>query len=264
MQGQGKSTVADIQARRRPAVRVIAFILYFAALVILLMLGSWQVQRLHWKEALIAQRAAKMATAPMKIGDIMNVMTATMPPDEPPFEVEFQPVTATGTFDHAHELYFLATLDGEPGFNVYTPFRLAAGSIVLVNRGFVPEQFKDPASRKSGLVEGEVTIKGLAREALYAKPGFLVPDNNPAQNIFFWKDIRAMAAMAGIDRQKLVPFFIDAGSNADAAIWPKGGITIIDLPNNHLQYALTWYGLAVALLGVGLVSVYRRRRTPEA
>jgi surfeit locus 1 family protein len=103
-----------------------------------------------------------------------------------------------------------------------------------------------------------VALTGLARNPLAAKPSLLVPDNAPDKNIFYWKDRDAMASTTGLDPARLVPFFVDAGPAPNPGGLPVGGVTIVDLPNNHLQYALTWYGLAAALAGV--LGTWLRRR----
>lgn len=233
------------------------------ALVILVSLGNWQIQRLHWKEALIAERAARMQAAPITVDALSNLMTATME-DEPgkllsPTDPEFVPVTASGTWDHAHEMFFLSTLDGETGYNLYVPLRLDSGMALLVNRGFVPDAFRSPDTRRNGQTEGKVTVTGLAREILTEKPGSMVPDNDRKAKIYFWKDWGAMVAEAGLDANHTLRFFVDAGPSAPG-IWPKGGVTQIDLPNNHLSYALTWYGLAAALAVVSVLAFRRRPR----
>src|SRR5690606_22718662 len=99
-------------------------------------------------------------------------------------DVDYTPVIATGTFHHEGERHFLATWKGQSGFFVYTPLELADGRFVLVNRGFVPYDLKDASKRSQGQVEGEVTVTGLARNPLAEKPSSLVPDNDPAKNIF--------------------------------------------------------------------------------
>ena len=147
----------------------------------------------------------------------------------------------------------------QSGFFVYTPLELADGRVVFVNRGFVPYDRKDAATRAQGQVAGPVTISGLARNPLAGKPSSIVPDNEPDKNIFYWKDLRSMATSAGVDPSRLLPFFIDAGPAANPGGLPVGGVTIVDLPNNHLQYAVTWYGLAAALAGVLGVWLWRRR-----
>ncbi|TKB48360.1 MAG: SURF1 family protein, partial [Mesorhizobium sp.] len=107
-------------------------------------------------------------------------------------------------------------------------------------------------------VTGEVTVTGLARNPLPAKPSMMLPDNDPQKNIFYWKDRDAMASSAGLPAgAALVPIFIDANATANPGGLPVGGVTVIDLPNSHLQYAITWYGLAAALAGV-LISWLRR------
>lgn len=229
--------------RRSRAAQGLALVAGLAALAILLALGTWQVHRLHWKEALLAAIAERTAAAPQPLESIERRFQATG-------DVEYWPVTATGTFLHAQERHYLATWNGQSGFYVYTPLRLADGRAVLVNRGFVPYDLKDPAKRPQGEVPGTVTVTGLARNPLKEKPSFIVPENSPAENIFYWKDRDAMAASAGLPtgERALVPFFIDAGPGAAPGGWPVGGVTIIDLPNSHLQYAVTWYGLAGALV----------------
>jgi surfeit locus 1 family protein len=165
--------------------------------------------------------------------------------------------------DHARERHFLATYDGQSGFFVYTPLKLADGRFVLVNRGFVPYDRKDSATRPEGQVAGLVTITGLARDPLAEKPSFLVPDNDPGKNIFYWKDRDLMARSAGLDPALLVPFFVDANNAPNPGGLPVGGVTIVDPPNNHLQYAVTWYGLAAALAGVLGVSLWRAVRRKQ-
>jgi len=226
-------------------------------LAILLALGTWQVQRLAWKEALIATIDSRVSAAPVPLAEVEKTAGAEG-------DIEYQRVAADGAFLHDKEQFFFATHDGQSGWYVYTPLRLADGRFVFVNRGFVPFDRKSPATREQGQVVGEVSLVGLARTAPAAKPSSLVPDNQPAENVFYWKDIAAMTANAGLDRASVLPFFIDAAKSDVPGGYPVGGVTIIDLPNNHLQYAVTWYGLAAALAGVYLAMLLRRRKPVSA
>lgn len=221
------------------------------ALVILISLGKWQLYRLQWKEQLVAEIDARQHATPASIADIES---------RPAADIDYLPATVTGTFDHGREQYFFATRDGEVGYHVYTPLVLADGRTIFVNRGFVSDAFKDPTSRSDGQVQGAVTIMGLARSRLDAKPSWVVPENEPEKKLYFWKDLDAMAANAAIEPGTLVPFFIDAGDAPNPGGWPKGGVTQIDLPNNHLGYAMTWYGLAVVLVVVSVLAFRRKAR----
>lgn len=239
------------EARRGPGAGLVGAIL--VALSILLSLGTWQAYRLQWKEALIAGIEARRHAAAAPLADVEQQSAAGR-------EIDYVPVTATGTFDHAHEQYFFATDDGKVGYHVYTPLRLADGRTVFVNRGFVPEDLKAPSRRATGLADGEVTITGLARARLAEKPSWLVPENEPRKGIYFWKDLGAMAANASVATDTLVPFFIDADATPNPGGWPKGGVTQLDIPNNHLSYALTWYSLAAVLVVVSLLAFRRKAR----
>jgi surfeit locus 1 family protein len=239
----------DAARRRNPWTALVAGLVGIA---ILIGLGTWQVERLAWKEGLLASIDQRIHSAPRPLADMERQFAETG-------DVEYWPVKVEGSFDHAGERHFLATYHGTSGFYVYTPLRLGDGRFVLVNRGFVPYERKDPATRPEGQLAGQVTITGLARNPLPEKPSLLVPDNEPDKNIFYWKDRDLMAKSAGLDPARLVPFFIDAGSAPNPGGLPVGGVTIVDLPNNHLQYAITWYGLAAALAGVLGAWLWRRR-----
>jgi surfeit locus 1 family protein len=224
-----------------PYVAAILGVLAFGALVAL---GTWQVERLHWKEGLLATIDQRIHSAPRSLPEIERLFADR-------HDVEYRPVTLKGRFLHAGERHFLATWNGDAGFNIYTPLKLDDGRYVFVNRGFVPYDRKDPATRAGGQIQGEVTVTGLARNPLAEKPSFIVPDNDPAKNMFYWKDLPAMTATAGLPAgAKVLPFFVDAGAAPNPGGLPVGGVTLVDLPNNHFQYALTWYGLALVLLVV--------------
>jgi len=223
------------------------------ALALLLALGTWQVQRLHWKEALIERVNDRIASEPVPLEEI----TALYREGE---DVDYRPVTLSGTFLHDKERHYLATWEGQSGFFVHTPLQLADGRYIFVNRGFVPYDRKDPATRPEGQVQGVVEIEGLARLAPSEKPSFLVPENDLAKNIFYWKDLDAMTRSAGLDPSDVYPFYVDANDAANPGGLPAGGVTLINFPNNHLQYAITWYGLAFALACVLVAAWFRRNR----
>lgn len=240
--------------RSRPR-RALLLILGLALFATLIGLGTWQVQRLHWKEGLLQTIDQRTHSAPRPLAELEKQFAATT-------DVDYTPVTVTGTFLHQGERHFFATWEGASGFDVFTPLELEDGRIVLVNRGFVPYDLKDAAKRPQGEVAGKVTVTGLARNPLAAKPSMMLPDNDIAKNIFYWKDRDAMASSASLPAGAgLVPFFIDADKTPNPGGLPVGGVTIIDLPNSHLQYAVTWYGLAAALAGVLL---FRLRRPAKA
>lgn len=230
----------------------IAIVLVPAALVVLLALGTWQVQRLIWKEELLAAIEQRSQAEPVGLPAIEAALAASEP-------IEYRTAFATGRFVNSGEKHFFATFNGQSGFYVYAPLELADGRFLFVNRGFVPYHLKEPATRPESLLEGEQRITGLARAKLEQKPSIVVPDNDEQANIYYWKDLDRMAANAGLPADKVLPFFLDADATPVPGGLPRGGVTVINLPNNHLQYAITWYGLALALVAVSLFAWLRRK-----
>ncbi|WP_454848451.1 SURF1 family protein [Rhizobium binxianense] len=228
-------------------------IVVLVAFAILISLGTWQVQRLHWKEGLLADIAARRAAPPVALAEIEAMAAGGG-------DIEYRTVTATGRYVNNKERHFFATWRGQTGYYVYTPLELADGRYLFVNRGFVPYEAKEPEMRMQGQLTGQQTVTGLARAKLSGKPSWVVPENDVAKNIFYWKDLDVMAASVGLDKARVVPFFVDADSTPNPKGLPIGGVTQVDLPNDHLQYALTWYGLAAVLAVVVAISWSRRGR----
>jgi surfeit locus 1 family protein len=224
------------------------------ALAILIGLGTWQLQRRAWKEDLIAQIAARAYGEPGAI--VPETDWAAWRADQD----EFRKVRVTGTFLHQFEAPVYGLAPGErqgaplQGYYLITPLKLATGAIVMVNRGFVPTDLRDPARRPESLPSGEVTITGLVR-APEARNSF-TPDDDPARNQWFARDPQAIAAAHNLER--VAPFLIDADGSPNPGGWPRGGQTPLTLPNNHLQYAVTWFGIALTLVGVFAAFAWRR------
>jgi surfeit locus 1 family protein len=143
---------------------------------------------------------------------------------------------------------------------VLTPLEEPGGAIVFVNRGYIPAELKNSAKRAAGRVSGTVRVVGLLRLPPNGRPNWFLPDNRPDLNYWFWVDLPAMAAADALDR--VAPFYIDADAAPNPGGWPKGGVTRLELPNDHLQYAITWFSLAIALIVVYLLC-HRRRAGAE-
>lgn len=224
------------------------------ALAILIGLGTWQLQRKAWKEDLIARIEARAHGEPGEI--LPSSEWANWRADQD----EFRRVRVTGTFLHQAEtpVYGLAPGQqrGAPaqGYYLMTPLRLPDGALVMVNRGFVPMELKDPAKRPESQPSGEVTVTGLVRAP--EERNAFTPVDDPAKNAWFARDPQAIAQARNAG--SVAPFYVEADATANPGGWPKGGQTRLDLPNNHLQYALTWYGIALTLVGVFVAFAWRR------
>lgn len=217
-------------------------------LLLLLGLGAWQVQRLGWKERLVAERAAALAAAAVPAPQ--GLVEAR--------RLEFHHVFVDGVFLHANEIFLDASSGpGSIGYDVLTPLEEKDGRIVFVDRGYIPRRLRDPKTRAKGLVAGTVRVVGLLRLPPKGPPNWFMPDNRPQANEWFWIDLERMAAVDGLAR--VAPFYIDADATPNPGGWPKGGVALPQLPNHHLQYAVTWFSLAVALIVIYVL--YHRRRT---
>ena len=241
----------------RASVRWGLHISTLTGLAFLMALGTWQVRRLAWKEALVASIDTRMKSAPLPLEEIEAQFKASG-------DVDYTPVTLTGSVLNEGEQYFLSTFNGQSGWSIYAPLRLADGRFVILNRGFVPYDQRDPAKRPGSQPLGTENITGLARNPLAAKPSSIMPENDTKSNTWYWKDLDGMAVNAGVDKTLLLPFFVDDWSEEPPGTLPVTKTTIVDLPNNHLQYAVTWYGLALALAGVWAVFSLRRASDASA
>jgi surfeit locus 1 family protein len=212
-----------------------------AALVmtaILVGLGVWQLERLQWKLGLIAEVNGHMTAPPVSLAAILK-----MPPDE----AQYRRVALNGRFDNKAEAYVFTTgPEGEAAYHVLTPFETDDGHTLLVDRGYIPKDKLDPATRVAP--EGETRVVGVWR--VPDAPGAFTPAPDLAHRTWYARDL---AGIAAADRIKLVaPVLVEAGPAPNPGGWPKGGQTVVSFRNQHLSYAITWFGLAAGLIGVYL------------
>ena len=243
---------------------IVPAILAGIAFVILVGLGIWQLERLAWKEALIARVEAGLAADPV----------AAPGPEAWPAvdlsEVEYQPLEAAGVFDHSKEIHVVYTLTGPKGplgglgYQVFTPLRTDGGWWVYVNRGFVPRENKDPTTRSTGQIEGETTHGWAPSRAGQRDPGSrratMSPETNGSR-----ATRNCTPRRRDCRRTTVAPYLIDARFDPELpGGLPQGGETIVSFPNNHLQYAVTWFGLAAVLVAVFAAFTLRRLREDAA
>jgi surfeit locus 1 family protein len=225
------------------------------AFAILCALGVWQLKRLAWKEALIAAVEARVGAPPSDAPAQADWAKLN------PADYEYRHVRLSGVYDFSRQALVFRSLSnprgryGGPGYLVMTPLRLSGGASVLVNRGFVPEALKGAAD--SG-PSGETVVTGLMRAS--EDRTWFTPADDPARGQWFTRDVERMANALNLGPH--APFSIDA--DAEEAVLPQGGETILAFPNNHLSYAMTWFGTALALAGVFFVyAIGQLRQKPQ-
>jgi surfeit locus 1 family protein len=210
------------------------------ALAILVGLGTWQLQRRAEKHALLDQMTSRAAAAPAPV----EILLATGD------YAAHRAATAQGTFDHAAESYVHAPRPNEgaarPGFKVITPLRLVSGGLILVDRGWVPAGKRNPKGRARGQTEGEVEIAGTLRPS--SRPSTFTPPPDAATRTFYQRDGVAIAEALAISLAS--PLIFEASTKVPGG--PEPLPSLLNIPDNHLQYAITWFALAAVLLFVYL------------
>ncbi len=231
-------------ARRHPSL-LWPTIITLPAFVALLALGTWQLQRLEWKRAIIDTRETALAAPPI-----------VAPADFDPARHAGRRVRLTGRFLHRKEMHGAPrTRDGRVGLHIVTPLRLSDGAVVLVDRGWVPAERKSSATRRAGQIQGSAMIEGVIRAP--AERGRFVPDDQPADNLWFSFDVPAMAKAAALERVR--PYLVEAGPAPNPGGLPLGRAFRVEIRNDHFGYAVTWYGLAAALLVIYILYARRAR-----
>ncbi len=201
-------------------------------------LAVWQLQRLEWKTNLLAEMNAHMAAAPVPMPETLGDKK----------DWEYRRVTLAGTFDYTHEFLIQPrTLDGRVGYHIVVPFKRASGGTVLVNRGWIADEFLKTAQRPQGIVQ----IEGILQ---YPEKNAFTPDNNPAKNNWFWADTAAMGDAAGI--KGVAPALVVIAAKTPG-VYPTGGRLTIDIPNDHKQYAIFWFSMAGVLAFIWFLSQWR-------
>ncbi len=222
------------------------------AFIALIGLGTWQLERKAWKEGLIATLDERLTAAPQALPPLERWS------DLDPANDEYRRVSFAAMFAADEALIyaigstFRPDVSG-PGYWVFAPTAFAAGALVVVNRGFVPEGRQDPATHPPP--GGPVQLTGSLRWP--EQRGFFSAKDDPARNQFFVRDHLAIAAAKGWGT--VAPFYIELETPTGANNLPRAGRLVPSLRNDHLQYALTWYGLA-AVLAIAFAFWIRSRR----
>jgi surfeit locus 1 family protein len=212
------------------------FTIVFAAMFALLMaLGVWQIQRLHWKLGLIAEADNAIHAPPVPLEAALKMGPGA----------QYRHVILNGRFLNAKEAYVYTTgPDGEPVYHVLVPFETDEGVALIVDRGLVPPERIAPGAHSE--LEGERRVVGVWRTP--DPPGLFTPAPDFAHRIWYSRDVSSVASASGVRLGE--PVLVEADSEPNPGGWPLGGQTVVSFPNDHLQYAITWFLMGAALLVV--------------
>ena len=240
----------DTRTPRRPrGVFVLSLLAVFGVAVFagFIALGVWQVHRRAWKHDLVARVDARVhaeAVAAPGAGQWPAVNAAND---------EYRRVKLTGTFLPDKSVRVRASTELGAGSWLLTPMRMQDGDVVIVNRGFVAPTWCGGKATCPAGAAGDSNVSGLLR--ISEPKGAFLQANDPTHDRWYSRDIRAIAIAKGLDT--VAPYFVDAdaasspGQNGNDG--PVGGLTVIAFPDNHLMYALTWFGLALMTLFGGWI-----------
>lgn len=205
-------------------------------------LGTWQVHRRAWKLDLIARVDQRVHAPAVSAPGPADWSTITAAADE------YRHVRLRGKFLYDRQTLVWASTEQGNGVWVMTPLQRDDGSIVLINRGFVASGICRQRVHCADGPGGDVDVSGLLR--ISQTHAFLRHDD-PARERWYSRNVQAIAAARAL--RNVAPYFVDAAAAADATVWPRGGLTVIRFPNNHLSYLITWYLLAFGVLAGAIV-----------
>lgn len=212
----------------------------------LISLGVWQLDRLKWKQQLIGRIEASLAEPKIKLPDKALVWR----------DLEYRKVSIVGMFVEGREARLFAMNErGVPGYHIFSRFLLRDGRNLIVNRGWVSRHTGDKELSDIRPRQGEVTLTGRVR--LSQTKGPFTPANEIEANVWYFADLDAIAAFLSVS--DAAPIFVELDDDGTGR-WPRGGVTRLEIPNNHLQYAITWFALAgVFVFMFGLWQHSRRK-----
>lgn len=217
--------------------QIIAALLLVAGFAVFVSLGLWQLDRLAWKERIIAQIEAQIAAAPVPL------------PQSPDLQADkYLPVTVSGRFESGELLVLVSSRDWGPGFRVIAPFMTEDGRRIMVDRGFIPTDART-AERSAGMAEITGNLHWPDERTRST------PEDDPVGNWWYARDVRKMAEALGTE-----PVLVIAASPTDPAIAPLP-VGTDGIRNKHLEYAMTWFLFAatwVVMTGFALWRIRRR------
>jgi len=198
------------------------FVFFFITL--LFSLGTWQLYRLQWKQDLISQIDRGLKSTPIKYTKTVNN--------------NYQRVFLEGQYNFENQIYLYSlNKKGQPGFDVITPFQTLDSENILINRGWINKEMKNKA--EINLVNKNLT-QGLLRKIV--KKNMFKPDNDIEKNVWFSININEIQEITGKNFSNFVLFLEDKTINL-----PTPKKITIDVPNNHLKYAITWYSISISI-----------------
>ena len=237
---------------------VVPILFAITAVATFLALGTWQVQRKAWKENLIKTMDERISAAPIDLP--ARALWPQLDAAQDEFrQVRFSATVVPGTaaFVYAGAPASQSDMPG-PGYWVFSLARLGNGDQVVINRGFVPDARKDAVTAADP--SGSIAMLGVMRWP--QAPGYFTPNHDPDRSLWFVRDHIAIAAGKGWGG--VAPFYIDLEGPAPPGGLPRPGTPAVQLRNEHLQYAITWYGLAAVvsiMFGYWLATYRRAGRT---
>jgi len=229
---------------RRSVARVVWLAGLALAFIGFCALGVWQIERRAWKLDLIQRVDTRIHAAPLAAPGPAQWPSVNAAHDE------YRRVTVEGRFLAAHAVRVQAVTAVGPGYWWMVPLQRDDGTVVLVNRGFIAPD-ATPESLRAIDEKTRQSVTGLLR--LSEPGGGFLRRNAPAQDRWYSRDVQAIADSRKLER--VAPYFIDAerdpsdpDGTADGRSGPAGGLTVVRFNNNHLQYALTWFALALMVV----------------
>jgi len=230
--------------RKKFQAKPAAIIVALTAFLILIALGTWQVQRLGEKTILLNKISQRMAADSTPMPEYI----------ENPKDWEYRRVALAGSFDFSHEFLIKPrTLNGANGYHMFVPFKRISGGIIMVNRGWISDKLMAKDNRTSRIIRIEGVIQ-IPHKTMFT------PKNNPAKNDWYWPDLKSMAANANL--KNVAPVIVTLTKRVKD-LYPAGIKVTANIRNNHKAYAAFWYSMSLILVVIFILSNLKQQENSK-